>query len=169
MNKDLYRTWRQNDPRYNKEEAWDSSEFPDATYNYFREAGCLVLALAIMLRHFGIENETDESKFNPYILNERFKEVGAFSSSADLMLDYINKLYPLEWAGFTHYTTAKMISYYQSKQPFLITVPGINAANHFIIPDEMADGNLKVIDNAFHKEWITDYDKVYNIYIFTSF
>ena len=168
MNKDLYRTWKQADERYNEEAAWPSSEFPDAEYHYFREAGCLVLALAIMLRHFGIENEPDESKFNPYILNERLKEVGAFLPNADLMLDYISKLYPLEWVGFTHYTTAKMKSYYGTHQPFLITVPGVNAANHFIIPDIMTDGNLKVIDNAFHKEWITDYEKVYNIYIFTS-
>ncbi len=65
----IYRTWRQDDPRYNVREAWPEASFPEAAYHYFREAGCLVCSLAILLRHHDIEKEADEEKFNPWILS----------------------------------------------------------------------------------------------------
>ena len=43
---EAYKNWRQDDPRFNREEAWPEAQFPDAEYRRFRDAGCLVCALA---------------------------------------------------------------------------------------------------------------------------
>ena len=92
---EAYKNWRQDDPRFNREEAWPEAQFPDAEYRRFRDAGCLVCALAVMLRHAGLEKEADEDLFNPWILNLRLIDAGAFTPAADLELSEIGRLYPL--------------------------------------------------------------------------
>ena len=89
---EAYKTWKQDDPRFNKEEAWPAPQFPDAEYRRFRDAGCLVCALAVMLRHAGLEKETDEDLFNPWILNEKLIDAGTFTPAADLELSEIGRL-----------------------------------------------------------------------------
>ena len=46
---ELYLNWRQTDPRFNKAEAWPAQQFPDAQFRFFRDAGCLVCALAVFI------------------------------------------------------------------------------------------------------------------------
>ena len=101
---EAYKNWRQDDPRFNREEAWPEAQFPDAEYRRFRDAGCLVCALAVMLRHAGLEKEADEDLFNPWILNRRLIDCGAFTPAADLELLDIRKLYPLEYLGDVPYS-----------------------------------------------------------------
>ena len=73
-----FRTWTQDDCRYNLVEAFDAKNYPDATLRYLKDMGCLIIALAIMLRRFGIEKESDYNKFNPYIfLNARNQRVAS--------------------------------------------------------------------------------------------
>lgn len=86
---ELYLNWRQTDPRFNKAEAWPAQQFPDAQFRFFRDAGCLVCALAVLLRHTGLEKEADENLFNPWILNRRLIDCGAFTPAADLELSGI--------------------------------------------------------------------------------
>ena len=94
-----YNHWRQKELRFNRAEAWPAERFPDADYRYFRDCGCLVCALAVMLRHSGTEKEEDESLFDPWILNKRLIDCGAFTPAADLELFCISRLYPLEYVG----------------------------------------------------------------------
>ena len=94
-----YESWFQTASQLNLEEAWPARLYPDAEYRYFRDCGCLMCALAVMLRHCGIEKEEDQSLFNPWILNQRLIDCGAFTSDADLELSFINRLYPIEYLG----------------------------------------------------------------------
>ena len=50
-----FRTWTKDDERYNVTEAFDAENYPDAQYRYLKDNGCLVVALAIMVRMYGIE------------------------------------------------------------------------------------------------------------------
>ncbi|WP_044912753.1 hypothetical protein [Butyrivibrio sp. WCE2006] len=160
QNNQNYRDWIQSDPQYNKEEAWPSSIFPKAKYHFFKETGCLVTSLAIMLRHFGIEKEEDEEKFNPWILNKRFIEKELFTESADLELNYIDRVYPIEYKGRFPFSFEKLKELYESGQPFLLTVPGVKGERHFIVPDELIDDNLTVIDCAWQKKYLSDFNTI---------
>ncbi len=84
-----------------------------------------------MLRHTGFETETDESLFDPWILNRRLIECGAFTPAADLELSEISRLYPLEYAGRAAYSRDALTRTADSGQPCLVTVPGVNAPRHF--------------------------------------
>ena len=161
-----YRTWTQADPRFNREEVWPLELFPKSTFHTFKGSGCLITSLAIMLRHFGIEKEEDEEKFNPLILNKRFIEHGAFDECADLDIKYINRLYPLEYKGDAPYTHELMVEALSSGEPFLVTVPGVHATHHFIVPDHLDGDDLSIIDCAWGKGHLSEFDSVCQIRLF---
>ena len=136
-----YKNWRQTDTRFNREEAWPAEQFPDADFRYFRDAGCLVCALAVMLVHFGIEKAEDESLFDPWILNRKLIGCGAFTPAADLELSDIGRLYPLSYLGSVSYSQETLAQIAESGLTCLITVPGVNAEHHFttlirFLPDD---------------------------------
>ena len=163
---DNYINWRQDDPRYNVEPAWDAESFPDANYRFFHECGCFVCALAIMLRHNSIEKETDESRFNPWILNQRLIEIGAFDSYADLEIEDIPKLYQVEYLGDFPYSREIMEKYAGKDFACLITVPGQRAAEHFTAFYELLDDDVLVIDPIRGKRRLSEYERVYSIRVF---
>ena len=49
MSSDSYREWTQLSQKFNETEAWQEDLFPDAQYRFMKEAGCLVVSLAIIL------------------------------------------------------------------------------------------------------------------------
>ena len=119
--------WRQDDPRLNERQAWPKEAFPEADYAWFRESGCLVCSLAAMLLRFGLEKNTEEEPFNPWILNQRLIACGAFTPAADLELDDIWKLYPLRYIGSVPYSWEALKQLTESGSLCLLTVPGIRA------------------------------------------
>ena len=54
----------------------------------------------------------------------------------------------------------------KSGNPFLITVPGTNAPRHFIVPDCLMNGDLKIIDCYGDNQYISDYNTVYDLRVF---
>ena len=161
-----YRSWRQADPGYNQEEAWPASLFPGADFHYFKECGCLVTSLAIMLRHYGIETETDESRFNPWILNQRLIKAGAFTRYANLQIKRIDRLYPLDYIGPIPYSREAVVSASQEGSPFLVAVPGVRGERHFIVPDYLTEDDLAIIDCAWHKKYLSAFDRIMEIRLF---
>lgn len=165
-NMNEYKKWKQTDVEFNQEEAWPEKLFPDAKFRYFSECGCVVTSLAIMLRHFGLEPEADPEKFNPWILNEWLIRCEAFTKSADLIINNISKIYPLEYVGMVPYSKEEALKLCESAEPFLITVPGTNAPRHFIVPDCVENGELKVFDCYGNNQSINDYEKVFDLRVF---
>ena len=140
-----YHSWLQTASRFNREEAWPARQFPDAQYRYFRDAGCLVCALAVMLERHGLET-ADAGRFDPWILNRRLIGCGAFSSAADLEISVISKLYPLEYLGAAPYTESALHRIAGKGVPCLITVPGTNAQRHFTAFLRLAPEGAVVFD-----------------------
>lgn len=161
-----YLNWLQTDSRFNGEEAWPRELFPDADFTFFRDAGCLVCALAVMLRHAGFEKETEESLFNPWILNRRLIDCGAFTSAADLVLSEVSRLYPLEYAGRVPYTRDALTRAAESGQLCLITVPGVNAARHFTALLCLTPDDGVVFDPLCGEKKLSGYDRVCEICLF---
>lgn len=163
MNSDpAYMQWKQNDPRFNGTEAWPKELFPKAEYRYFRDAGCLVFALAVMLCHYSIET-ADESLFNPLILNGRLIDCGAFTPSADLELSYLSRLYPLEYLGSVPYSEEKLLCIARSGDPCLITVPGVNAEKHFTAFLGLLPADVLVYDPLHGERKLSEYSLVSEI------
>lgn len=158
-----FRTWTQDDYRYNLTEAFDEEKYPDAQYRYFKDCGCLIVALAIMLRLSGVEKETDYSKFNPWILLERAKASECFDKSADFILSKLSELYPIEQFECVPYSREALIDSRNKGYLSLLMVPGLNSPYHYIVPDEILINDISVIDNKFGKTLASQYKKVYYI------
>lgn len=164
---DSYRNWKLNDPELNREEAWPLSLFPDSEDHYFSESGCAVCSLAIMLRHFGIEPETDPGKFNPWILNQRLIKCRAFDSEGDLFFSDIINLYPLEYTGKIQYSREKLVEVYNTGEPFLLVVLSSTPRRHFIVPDLLTEDDLKIIDCGIdNNEYLSQFEDVFEIRTF---
>ena len=158
-----HQNWRQDDPRFNQAPAWPAEQFPNAEYRYFRDCGCLVCALAVMLRHGNIEKEEDERLFNPWILNERLICCGAFDTEADLELSDISRLYPLEYLGELPYSRSTLAHIAASNLPCLITVPGTNATLHFTALLHLTEDDAVVFDPCCGKRNLSSYKRIYEI------
>lgn len=162
-----YLSWRQDDPRFNQAEAWPRKLFPDAQFRYFHESGCLVCALAIMLRHSGIEKETNEILFNPWILNQRLIAVGAFDSQADLELDDISKLYPtVSYLGDYPYSRENIEKFTSQRYACLISVPGKRSTEHFTALCRLLEDDVTVIDPIIGERRLSEYKKIISIRVF---
>ena len=158
--------WRQTDPRFNLEEAWPAQQFPNAEFRWFRDAGCLVCSLAVLLRHAGIEEEADENRFNPLILNRRLIDCGAFDSAADLELSLVSLLYPLESIGAVPYSRAELHQAAERGLPCLVTVPGSNAERHFTALLRGLPDDAVVYDPLCGERKLSSYDRVCEIRMF---
>ncbi len=157
---DAYRTWKQTDPAFNEKEAWPKEQFPGASYHYLKYTGCLLTSLAILLRHYGFVQETDEAKFNPWILHEQLVEAGVYDHLADLHLERLHRLYPLEYCGVVRYSREALQRLSASGEPFLIVVPGIIGARHFIAPDRFEGDAFAVFDPARTTRFLEEYENV---------
>lgn len=158
-----FRTWTQDDCRYNLVEAFDAENYPDADLRYLRDMGCLIIALAIMLRRFGIEKESDYSKFNPYIFFERAKSAGCFDKSGNFILPEFSKLYPMEQFECVPYSAEAMKDSFEKGYASVLMVQGRNAPYHYIVPDKILENDVSVIDNKFGRTLASQYEKVYYI------
>lgn len=158
-----YTAWRQDAPWLNRAEAWPASLFPEAEYRYFRDAGCLVCALAVLLRDCGLERESDEAVFNPWVLNERLVECGAFSPEADLELADVGRLYPLEYLTAVPYTRGNLVRLAGHDVACLVTVPGEKAARHFTTLLEVAEDDALVYDPICGERKLSSYERVCSI------
>lgn len=161
-----YLGWLQTDPRYNQVEAWPEAQFPHATYRYFAECGCLVCALAVMLRHYGIEKTQDEERFNPWVLNERLIACGAFYSDADLELVNVDRLYPIEYMGAMPYSRETFATVAREGLPCLVTVPGVNASTHFLALLGLVGDDAVVYDPLYGQRLLSTYDRVLELRVF---
>ena len=164
--KDQYKTWKQTDPAFNEKEAWPREQFPGASFRYLKDTGCLVTSLAIMLRHFGLEKESDGSRFNPWILLERLIAAGVYNECADLHLQRIHRLYPIEYCGSIPYTKEALARTAASGEPFLIVVPGQRGPRHFIAPDRPEGDTFAVFDPDSEAHTLEDYPSVLELRIF---
>jgi hypothetical protein len=161
-----YTSWRQDAAWLNQAEAWPASLFPAADYHYFRDCGCLVCALAVMLRHYDVETESDETLFNPWILNQRLIDCGAFDAAADLELAYIDHLYPLAYLGVVPYSQDVLRDAAHKGQLCLVAVPGIRSGKHFLALCGLAGDDAVVYDPLCGQRRLSTYEHVYNIRVF---
>lgn len=161
-----YIYWRQTELRFNRAEAWPVQLFPDADYRYFRDCGCLVCALAVMLRHCGAEKEEDERLFDPWILNQRLIDCGAFTPAADLELSTINRLYPLAYAGPIPYARETLVQIMERGLPCLVTVPGEHGARHFTAPLFTTPDDVIVFDPLIGERRLSAYKRICEIRVF---
>ncbi len=104
-----------------------------------------------MLRHTGFETETDESLFDPWILNRRLIECGAFTPAADLELSE---------------TRDALTRTADSGQPCLVTVPGVNAPRHFTALLRLTPHDAIVFDPLCGEKKLSEYDRVCELCLF---
>ncbi len=155
--------WSQDDLRFNRTEMFDAENYPDAKFRYLKDSGCLIVALSIMLRLFGIEKETDFNKFNPLIFCERAKAAGCFSKSGNFIFPAMPRLYPIEKFEAVPYSREAMIESFNKGYASILMVPGVNCQYHYVVPYKILDNDVSVIDRKFGKTLVSQYKEVYYI------
>lgn len=164
MPNNLY--WRQDDPRLNERQAWPKDVFPAADYTWFRECGCLVCSLAVLLLHSGLEKNTEEVPFDPWILNQRLIACGAFTPAADLDLGDIQKLYPLRYEGSVPYSWDTLKQLTESGSLCLLTVTGNRSPRHFTAVLVLTEDDAVLFDPLCGERKLREVDRVCEIRAF---
>ena len=121
-----------------------------------------------MLRHYGVEEEADEDLFNPWVLNQKLIDCGAFTPEADLELSYINRLYPLAYLGEEPYSRETLVRFAEGGLPCLVTTPGDNADAHFTTLLQVLPDDAVVYDPLFGEKKLSSYDRIYEIRVFQN-
>lgn len=158
--------WQVWDEKFNHKIAWNKKEFPYAKLHYMREGGCLVTSLAILLRYYGIEKESREELFNPWILNNKLKAIQAFTYAADLELNAVRDVYPLEFLEKIPYSRKKLIGLLSKNTICLVEVPGVHDPYHFVVPIKATEDDIVIIDSGWDKGFLSEFTCAYNIYTF---
>ena len=164
--KQSYRNWRQGNPYVHGREDCIRLRFQDVDPHLFTENEGLITSLAIMLRHFRIEKEEQENHFNPWILYRKLFLCKAFDSQGLLSLRAVERLYPLDYAGTMTYSQENLKAVWDTGQPFLITVSGIQGTKHYLVPDFMIRDDMAVIDCLWDRQYLSEYEKVFELQVF---
>lgn len=163
-----YRLWRQYDDEWNQKEAWPEAEFPHAKSRYMKKTGCFITSMAILLRLYNIEKETDPNLFNPLILCKNMQKIGAYDCFADIRPESFSRLYPIEYLGSIPYSYTKLVELLKQEQPCLVMVPGLSEPFHYIVPDAVLNNDVKICDPGFDKEYLSDFSKIFYIVMFRN-
>ena len=110
------------------------------------QSGCLVTSLAMLLRHYGAVTDSNVNSFNPWIFNERLKQVNGFTSAANMYYAAVTKLYPgFVFQGITAYSASQLSSLYN--QGYASIVKAQNRNSHYVaIRDASNHGNILIMD-----------------------
>lgn len=151
-----YTTWKQTDPAWNQAEAWPKSQYKYATMRKMSEAGCVVTSIAMLLRHYNVVTEQDVNKFNPWILNEKLKAVGGFTSSADLVWSSVGKVYPsFKYVGSKTYSLANLTALYNSGYACVIKANSY----HYVAVRSVNGSTVTIMDPGYNKTSLSSYSK----------
>lgn len=141
-----YKQWKQGDAEWNRSEAWPKSQFPNASYRYMRDAGCLVTSIAILLRHHNVISDNNVNNINPWICNESLKKVGAFTDAADLYYGRVTWAYPnLKYQGSMPYSYSNIKSLYE--QGYACTIKVYNW--HFVALNNVVGNTVNIFDPGY--------------------
>ena len=158
-----YKKWRQDDPEYNQTVAWPEFEYPDAKLHSFAECGCLVTALAIMLRKHNRIPKDEIQEFTPRTFCDRLKIFKVFDSAGNLCSFLpIEYLYRIKYVGSQDYSY-ETLKTDASDGMVLLKVKGNNAPFHFICLDKLTSNDAVIIDSASDKSHLSEFDEVYEI------
>ena len=161
-----YRLWKQYNDEWNQTESWPEAEYPYAKSRYMRKSGCFITALSIMLRRYNIVTEVKPEVFNPRILCENMKKIGAYDRFADIHPEDISRLYPIEYLNTIPYSFQKLAECIAREQPCLVMVPGNLGPYHYVVPDSMEGGRVKICDPGSDEDYLDAFQTIYYIALF---
>jgi hypothetical protein len=84
----------------------------------------------------------------------------------DLHLYRIQEVYPLEYVDAIPFTWEDMRELCHEGHPFLITVPGVLGERHFVVPDHLTDTDLAIIECAWGKKYLSEFDLIHELRTF---
>lgn len=154
-----YRKWKQWDRSYNMEEMWPKDRYPEAVSPWMYYAGCFVTSLAIMLKRFGVVTE-DYETFNPLTLCERIKSVNGFDKDGAVIMECLDRLWPIHYVDDIPYSREALIETLESGMACQLMVRGEAAEYHYVVPDEILERDITVCDCAWPKFKVSDYPEV---------
>lgn len=123
-----YRDWKQYDLRWTNSFPW-----PDAPTHNFGGWGDYATSMAILLRHYGIVSEKDETLFNPAVCNETLMAAGAIDGAGVMHPELVSQAYPgLEYAGTKTYSLQTLKSLLDAGYACIVAV---NDSSHHVAID----------------------------------
>ena len=166
---DDYTKWKQYDSAWNRQEAWPYNEYPNASMRYMKQAGCAVTSVAMLLRHYNVITDSNVNNFNPWVCNENLKNVGAFTSAADLRWADVSNAYPgFEYAGqTTSFSQSKLYDLYSQGYACLVNV-NYKGSGHYVAVQSATSSGATIMDPGSSATSLSSYGTKYKIVYFTA-
>ena len=165
---DDYRSWKQFDPEWNREDAWPAGQYPAASLHKMSQGGCLVTSIAMLLRQYQVVSQ-DPSVFNPWICNETLKQAGAFTNAADLIWDKVGDAYPnFRYAGSCSYSMENLRDLLNKGYACVLQVNGSGGYMHYVAADAILDNAVLILDPGSHSNELSHYASAKTIYYFEA-
>ncbi|MDO5131927.1 MAG: polysaccharide deacetylase family protein [Eubacteriales bacterium] len=154
------------EPAYNREDSTSENQYSLAETRYFREGSGLVYALAGMLYLQGLEPEAGETTFNPWILNQRLAEAGAFSATGNLSLSLLYRLYPLVYHGDIPYARESLQFLLGKEISCLLLFAREHEYGRFLAVIDLTEEDVLVFDPSAGVRFLSEFDEVCEIRVF---
>ncbi len=136
---DGYRDWKQYDPRWTNTFPW-----PDEPAHNFGGWGDYATSMAILLRHYNVVPETDETLFNPAICNAALMAAGAIDGAGIMHTEIVSAAYPgLEYAGTEPYSLQTLKSLLDAGYACIVAV---NDYSHHVAIDAVYGDKVIMMD-----------------------
>lgn len=163
---DDYTQWKQWDAEWNETPAWPADQFPYATLHNMSDAGCLVTAIAMLMRQHNVVTG-DVTTFNPRICCDRLKEAGAFDNSGGLIFEKVALAYPgFVFQGFREYSLATLKTLFDSGYACILKVNGTGGYFHYVAVHDIQDNNVLVLNPGANTSSLAELGVAYEIIVY---
>lgn len=150
-----YTTWKQTSSTWGEATPWPNADRPK-----FGDAGCWITSVAILLRHYGVVNESDVNKFNPLICNNQLMKYDVIDTAGDWHnLDKMSSAYPgFSYVGEKGYSFSTLKSLYE--QGYACIVHETREEGHYVAVKSVSSSGVVVMDPGCNTTNLTNSDKI---------
>ena len=157
--------WIQADPRWNRQEAWPQSQYPDAASRTMQEGGDQVTALAMLLRQYGLASQED---FSPWQCLEKLKQADAFDPGGRLIWSRIEDAFPgLHFENRVEYSFQKISALYDYGFACILELKGLEGDLHCAAVRSVNARSVSILDPASGETELKTPASVASVYYFS--
>lgn len=138
--------WKQDDPRWNRQEAWPADRYPEATNRTMAEGGDLVTALAMLLKQSSFPTQED---FDPWQCLELLQKAEAFSPSGQLLWNRVSDAFPgFHFENRVEFSKQKLTDLYDYSFPCILELRDADGSTHFAALQSVDTRSFRILDPA---------------------
>ena len=161
-----FRSWKQADPRWNREDAWPREQFPQAAHRTMENGGDQVVSLAMLLKQYEVVKSRN---FTPWECLEALKNADAFDETGRLSWFCIEKAFPgFRFENRVEYSGQKAAALYGYGHPCILELKGKDGLPRFTAVQSASQAAVDILDPGSENTKLTASSQVEAIYYFST-